>query len=115
MSSSLQHPRRLAAAAARWRLAPPAQARSRETVDRFAQAAEELLRERPFEEIGVQDIARHAGRPGGAEPGSGLGLAIAQGLATANGATLTLEPAAGPGATLTVSIPAAPAPELRPR
>jgi len=65
MSSSLQHPRRLAAAAARWRLAPPAQARSRETVDRFAQAAEELLRERPFEEIGVQDIARHAGRPVG--------------------------------------------------
>src|SRR5215470_12168701 len=49
--------------ASRWRLAPPAQARSRETVDRFALAAEELLRERPFEEIGVQDIVRRAGRP----------------------------------------------------
>jgi len=53
--------------------------------------------------------------PGGRQPGSGLGLAIARGLATANGATLTLEPADGPGATLTVSIPAAPAPDGRPR
>jgi len=53
--------------------------------------------------------------PGGREPGSGLGLAIARGLATANGATLTLEPARGTGATLTVSIPAAPVPEGRPR
>lgn len=53
--------------------------------------------------------------PGGGEPGSGLGLAIARGLATANGATLTLEPPDGSGATLTVSIPAPPAPEGRPR
>jgi len=65
MPSTLQGPRHRPAAAARWRCAPPAQARSRETVDRFAQAAEELLRERPFEEIGVQDIARRAGRPVG--------------------------------------------------
>jgi two-component system, OmpR family, sensor histidine kinase KdpD len=49
------------------------------------------------------------------QPGSGLGLAIARGLATANGATLTLEPPGGSGATLTVSIPAAPPPEGRPR
>jgi two-component system sensor histidine kinase KdpD len=47
----------------------------------------------------------------GAAPGSGLGLAIAQGLAAANGATVTLEPANGAGTTLTVSIPAAPTPE----
>jgi AcrR family transcriptional regulator len=67
MPSTIARPRRhrQEAIEARWRLAPPAQARSRETVDRFAQAAEELLRERPFEEIGVQDIARHAGRPVG--------------------------------------------------
>ncbi|HKV66983.1 MAG TPA: ATP-binding protein, partial [Gaiellales bacterium] len=70
---------------------------------------------------GVPDSERaHIFRPfyrgaGGGEPGSGLGLAIARGLATANGATLTLEPADGSGATLTVSIPAAPAPEGRPR
>src|SRR5437870_10935735 len=57
----------------------------------------------------------YRGPGGGGEPGSGLGLAIAQGLATANGATLTLEPADGSGATLMVSIPAAPAPEGRPR
>jgi two-component system, OmpR family, sensor histidine kinase KdpD len=47
----------------------------------------------------------------GTAPGSGLGLAIAQGLAAANGATVTLEPANGAGTTLTVSIPAAPTPE----
>jgi len=70
---------------------------------------------------GVPDSERaHIFRPfyrgaGGREPGSGLGLAIARGLATANGATLTLEPAHGTGATLTVSIPAAPVPEGRPR
>src|SRR5262245_14336885 len=49
--------------AGRWRSTPPAQARSRETVDRFAAAAEALLRTRPFEEISVQDIVRRAGRP----------------------------------------------------
>lgn len=52
----------------------------------------------------------YRGRSGSA-PGSGLGLAIARGLAAANGATVTLEPANGAGTTLTVSIPAAPAPE----
>lgn|SRR5262245_35307146 len=56
-------PARRVAPAARWRLAPPTQARSRETVSLFARAAEDLLRERPFEEIGVQDIVRRAGRP----------------------------------------------------
>jgi two-component system sensor histidine kinase KdpD len=69
---------------------------------------------------GVPESARaHIFRPfyrgPGDEPGSGLGLAIARGLATANGATLTLEPPDGAGATLTVSIPAAPAPDGRPR
>jgi two-component system, OmpR family, sensor histidine kinase KdpD len=69
---------------------------------------------------GVPESARaHIFRPfyrgPGDEPGSGLGLAIARGLATANGATLTLEPPHGAGATLTVSIPAAPAPDGRPR
>jgi len=49
--------------ATRWRLAPPVQARSRETVNLFARATEDLLRDRPFEEIGVQDIVRGAGRP----------------------------------------------------
>src|SRR5689334_2118765 len=52
-------------AAGRWRRSPPSQARSRETVDRFALAAEALLRTRSFEEIGIQDIVRHAGRPTG--------------------------------------------------
>src|SRR5262249_33912422 len=56
-------PRSRRAAAERWRCAPPVQARSRETVDLFARAAEELLRERSFEEIGVLDIVRRAARP----------------------------------------------------
>ena len=34
-------------------------------MDRFALAAEALLRTRPFEEIGIQDIVRRAGRPTG--------------------------------------------------
>jgi two-component system, OmpR family, sensor histidine kinase KdpD len=50
-----------------------------------------------------------------AEPGSGLGLAIAQGLATANGATITLQPADGPGTTVTLSVPASPNADRRPR
>ena len=50
-------------AAPRWRLAEPVQARSRETVDLFARATEELLETRPFEEITIQDIVRRAGRP----------------------------------------------------
>jgi|SRR5689334_9853778 len=48
---------------ARFRSAPPAQERSRETMERFARATEELLQERPFEDITVQDIARRAQRP----------------------------------------------------
>ncbi|HEY3764726.1 MAG TPA: ATP-binding protein [Gaiellales bacterium] len=66
---------------------------------------------------GIPDAERaHVFRPfyrgrTGDKPGSGLGLAIAQGLATANGATVTLEPPDGAGATLTVTIPAAPNPE----
>lgn len=48
---------------ARWRHAPPVQARSRETTDLFARAAEDLLRTRPFEEVAVQDIVARAGRP----------------------------------------------------
>lgn len=46
-----------------WRHSPPVQKRSRETIDRFAAAAEDLLRELPFEQIAVQDIVRAAGRP----------------------------------------------------
>jgi AcrR family transcriptional regulator len=57
--------RRATAVPPRYRCAPPAQQRSRETMDRFAQAAEELLKDRPFEAISIQDIARHAGRPVG--------------------------------------------------
>jgi len=49
--------------APRWRLARPVQARSHETIDLFARAAEELLATRPFEEITVQDIVRRAKRP----------------------------------------------------
>ena len=32
-------------------------------MNRFAEAAEELLRDKPFEEISVQDIVRRSGRP----------------------------------------------------
>jgi AcrR family transcriptional regulator len=49
--------------AARWKLFSPAQARSQETVELFARAAEELLAGRSFEEITVQDIVGRAGRP----------------------------------------------------
>jgi AcrR family transcriptional regulator len=48
---------------ARYRCAPPTQRRGHETLERFAEAAEELLRERAFEDIGVHDIVRRAGRP----------------------------------------------------
>jgi AcrR family transcriptional regulator len=47
----------------RWNWSPPAQQRSRETVDRFAEATEELLRTQPFEKLTVHGIARAAGRP----------------------------------------------------
>jgi AcrR family transcriptional regulator len=49
--------------APRWRRAAPAQERSRETMTRFAEAAEALLREKSFEEISIQDIVRRARRP----------------------------------------------------
>ena len=52
-----------ASALSRWRHSPPSQKRSRETIDRFAAAAEGLLRERPFEQITVHDIATAARRP----------------------------------------------------
>ena len=42
---------------------PPLQKRSRATMELFASATEDLLRERPFEEITVQEIALQAGRP----------------------------------------------------
>jgi AcrR family transcriptional regulator len=48
---------------ARFRSAPPSQERSKETLERFARAAEELLAERPFEDISVQDIVQRAQRP----------------------------------------------------
>lgn len=51
--------------APRWRQDAPRQQRSRETMDRFAEAAEALLRERPFEAITVQEIVAAAGRPTG--------------------------------------------------
>jgi AcrR family transcriptional regulator len=47
----------------RWRHSPPTQKRSRETIERFAEAAENLLREHPFEQITVQEIVKAAGRP----------------------------------------------------
>lgn len=47
----------------RFRSAPPAQKRSRETMDRFAEALEALLRTRTFEEISIHDIIRRSGRP----------------------------------------------------
>ena len=53
------------AGTARWRSAAPVQQRSRDTMDRFAAAAESLLRDRPFEAITVQEIVRQAGRPTG--------------------------------------------------
>ena len=58
-----RRPRRSAAVHPRWRCAEPAQQRSRETMDRFAEAAEELLKEKRFEEISIQDIVRRSGRP----------------------------------------------------
>src|SRR5437867_10691217 len=61
--SSRNARRRRPRVATRWRCALPAQARSRETIERFAQAAERLLRTRPFEEITVQEIVRRARRP----------------------------------------------------
>ena len=48
---------------ARYRSAPPTQERSKETMERFAVAAEDLLQDRPFEEISIQDIVRRAERP----------------------------------------------------
>ena len=62
-STTSRSRKRSSTADARWRCSPPAQERSRETIDRFAAAAEELLRERPFEQITVQDIVGAAGRP----------------------------------------------------
>src|SRR5262245_61977895 len=47
----------------RFHYAEPAQIRGRETQERFAAAAEELLKDRPFEAISVQEIVRRAGRP----------------------------------------------------
>jgi len=41
----------------------PIQPRGHETQERFAAAAEELLKDQPFEAISVQDIVRRAGRP----------------------------------------------------
>jgi AcrR family transcriptional regulator len=64
-ASSPRPGRRRIAVPPRFRSSPPAQRRSRETMDRFAEAAEALLRERPFEEISVQDIATRSGRPVG--------------------------------------------------
>ena len=55
-------PRRRAAVPARFRAEPPAQDRSRETLDRLVEAVEALLRTRTFEEISVQEIVRRSGR-----------------------------------------------------
>jgi AcrR family transcriptional regulator len=46
-----------------WAHEPPVQERAQVTLEAFAAAAEELLRDRPFENISVRDIARAAGRP----------------------------------------------------
>lgn len=58
-------PRSRSTVPARWLRSEPAQQRGRDTVDRFATAAEDLLRTRPFEEISIRDIVRRAGRPVG--------------------------------------------------
>jgi AcrR family transcriptional regulator len=50
-------------AASRFHHTAPAQPRSRETLDRFVVAVEELLRDQPFEAISIQDIVRKAERP----------------------------------------------------
>jgi AcrR family transcriptional regulator len=57
-----QKPRRRRTAGA-WKTSAPVQQRARDTMERFAAAAEALLEERPFERISVQDIATRAGRP----------------------------------------------------
>ncbi len=49
--------------AAAWRHAPAVQERSHRTLQALAAAAEELLHDRPFESISVQDIVRRAERP----------------------------------------------------
>ena len=46
----------------KFRAAPPAQERSRETVERLTDAIETLLLTRRFEDITVQDIVRRSGR-----------------------------------------------------
>lgn len=55
----VRHPRPVPA---RFRSEPPAQERSRETVDRLVEAVEDLLQTRTFEDISVQDIVQRAGR-----------------------------------------------------
>jgi len=72
----LPHPRRARAVPSaagagtlvpvRYRSAPPAQDRSRASMDRFAEAVESLLLTRTFEEISVQQIVRRARRSIGA-------------------------------------------------
>jgi len=57
---------RRSAGTPRWRFEPPVQERARDSVERFARAAETLLREKPFEAIGVQELARLAGKTTGA-------------------------------------------------
>jgi AcrR family transcriptional regulator len=56
-----RQPRRPRAIPARYRSAPPVQSRSRETLDRLAEAVESLLLTRSFEDIPVQDIVDRAG------------------------------------------------------
>jgi AcrR family transcriptional regulator len=56
-------PRRTSRVPARFGAIAPLQRRGQETADRFATAAETLLRDRPFEEISIHDIVRSAGRP----------------------------------------------------
>src|SRR5689334_19961105 len=110
-----------AATATRWRRSPPSQARSRETVDRFALAAEALLRTRPFEEIGTQDIVRRAGRPTGSfyarfaskealltllyqRYHDGLEALVAEGLARVPWASLDLERTAEAFAEFVIAV-----------
>src|SRR5262245_10434153 len=64
MPTAAKHPRP-AARPRRWLTAEPRQNRSRETLERFAAAAEALLAERSFERITVEDIVRRAARPVG--------------------------------------------------
>jgi len=62
-STPVRSARRGTSIPGRYRVAAPAQTRGHATQERFAEAAEALLRGRHFEDISLQDIVRRARRP----------------------------------------------------